>query len=265
MTQSRRNLAVQCSEDSKATCFGLLQTHPNPDLSEIVGLCGYEFVILDGEHGLFTEADYLNALRALEATSVTRLIRLRSHDPHALGHYLDLGADGIIVPGVSTVEQAQSLVRAISYPPQGTRGFAASLHRSTGYGMELPTHLQNPKGGALLLVIIESLSGVENADAIVEVDGIDGVIVGPFDLSANMGHLAQFTQPAFQAAVERIESAARAHKKLLGTAPYPGSTIESLRARGHRLFILGADMLLIRDALSLRLQTARASLSSTAS
>jgi 4-hydroxy-2-oxoheptanedioate aldolase len=254
---ARAHLTRQGSSTPGKSYFGFLQTHPHPGLTELVGISGYDFILLDGEHGLFTDHDYVHALRALESSNVTRLIRVRGHDMHSIGHYLDLGADGIVVPGVSTEEQARALVRAMSYPPDGTRGFAASLHRSTRYGADVQAHLKDPAGGASLFVILESALGAANADKIIAVDGVDGIIIGPFDLAAEVGHPADFTQPAFLEAVHRIESACAAHPKLLGTAPFPGAPIPALFERGHRLFIIGADMPLLREALSSQLRSAR--------
>jgi len=237
-----------------------LQTHPHPALSELAGISGYDFIFLDGEHGLFSEQDFAHALRALESSDITRFIRLRGIDTHAVGHYLDLGADGIVAPGVSTADDARALVTAMSYPPAGTRGFAASLHRSTRYGVDVQSHLKDPTGGASLFIILESALGVANAEEIIAVDGVHGVIIGPFDLSAAMGCAGDFAQPAFLQAVQRIESICNSRQKLLGTAPYPGVTIPELFARGHRLFIIGADMPLMREAMGSQLRAARSAL-----
>src|SRR5207244_2945457 len=100
-------------------------------VAEMAGMCGYDFLLLDAEHGVFSERDYLQTLQALAATEALALVRLAKHDPQALGRYLDMGVDGIVVPNVSTAEQARTLTRAMEYPPAGTRGFGAPLHRAT--------------------------------------------------------------------------------------------------------------------------------------
>src|ERR1700722_834106 len=89
--------------------IGLLQSHPNLMLTEMAGMCGYDFLLLDGEHGVFNDEDYLHTLQVLAATQMLGLIRLAGHDEQALGRYLDMGADGIVVPNVRTAEQAKSL------------------------------------------------------------------------------------------------------------------------------------------------------------
>lgn len=230
--------------------IGLLQTHPNPALAEMAGMCGYDFLMLDGEHGVLSEQDYLQTLQALTATDALAFVRLAGHDTHAVGRYLDMGVDAIVVPNVSTVEQATALARAMEYPPAGTRGFGASAHRATRYGMDMEAHLKSPREGACLVVMIESSLGVANVEAILAVEGVDGVFIGPSDLTANLGEARNFSLPAYVQAMAHIERAAAARGKLLGTAPHAGSPLEALLARGHRLLIVDADMSLVREAMT---------------
>jgi len=237
---------------------GLLQAYPNPTLAEMAGLCGYDFIIFDAEHGVFSEDDHLQGFRALAATNALAMVRLARYDTHALGRYLDMGAEGILVPNVTTADEADGLARAMQYPPAGTRGFGASAHRVTDYGLTVASHLSGPRAGVCLLVLIESALGVRNIDGILAVDGVDGVIIGPSDLTADLGQPRNFAQPAYIEAVERIERSAIRHGKLYGTTPHPGFPVETLIARGHRLLILDSDVSVIRDALSAPLARARA-------
>jgi 4-hydroxy-2-oxoheptanedioate aldolase len=237
--------------------IGFLQTHPNPLLAEIAGMCGYDFLLMDGEHGVFSEMDYLHTLQAIAGWDILGMVRLREHDAKAVGRYLDMGVDVIVAPNVTSEEQARALVRAMSYPPSGTRGFGASLHRATRYGVDMACHLEAPREAAALLVIIESALGVANVEDIVAVEGVDGVIVGPFDLTAELGALGEFASPAYTQAIARIERAATTRGKLVGTVPHPGNSLEALLSRGHRVFIVGADMPLVREAMSATLAKAK--------
>lgn len=245
----KRHQSLRERLSTQRVLLGLVQTHPNPFLTEMAGICGYDFVFLDGEHGVFSETDFLQALQALAATDAIGMLRLAGHDTHALGRYLDMGADAIIVPNVSTAEQARGLVRAMHYPPVGTRGFGASQYRSTRYGMELEKHLSAPREAQHLIVIIESALGVSNAEDILAVEGVDGVFVGPSDLSADLGGIGNFSQPEYGEALSRVERAASVNGKFYGAPPHPGYPCEVLLERGHRLLILGADMSLIREAM----------------
>lgn len=245
--KARRTLHERLS--TQRALIGLLQTHSNPALTELAAMCGYDFIILDDEHGVFSPNDHLQTLRALSFTDVAAFVRLSGHDLQAVGRYLDMGVDGILVPNVTSAEQASAVVLAMDYPPVGTRGFGASLHRGTRYGLDLATHLKAPRAGAALVVIIESALGVANVEEILSIDGVDGAVIGPWDLTANLGCAGDFSHPAYAEAMIRIERAASTRGKIFGTAPNPSYPLETLLARGHRLLIVGADMSLMRDAV----------------
>jgi 4-hydroxy-2-oxoheptanedioate aldolase len=253
--KSRNTLHQRLS--TQATLVGLLQTHPNLALTEMAGMCGYDFLILDAEHGVFSETDYLCAFQTLSGTDLVPMVRLTECDTQAVGRYLDMGAEAIVVPNVVTAEQAQSLVRAMNYPPQGTRGFAAPTHRASRYGLDLAAHLKDPRGGRCLIVMIESSEGVANVEDILGVDGVDGVFIGPFDLSADLGCAGDFSTPAYAQALARVERAAIAQGKVLGTGPHPGYPLDALLARGHRLLLIGADMPLIREGMLAQVAVAK--------
>lgn len=242
--------------------LGLLQAHPNPTLTEIAALSGHDFVMLDDEHGCFDTSDYIHALQVLVGTDTLAFIRLSNHDGRAVGSYLDFGADAIVVPDVSTAEQAQALVRAMSYPPSGTRGIGAALHRVTRYGPDHATYLKSSGDRAALLVIIESALGAANAREILSVPGVAGVIIGPADLSASLGHPGDFSQPGYAEAFARVEQAAYETGKFFGTAPHPGYATEALLARGHRILILGSDVSLIGEAMRTLVSEAKSILES---
>jgi len=240
--------------------IGLMQTYPNTALAEMAGICGYDYILLDCEPGFFSELDHLRTLQVISSTGMAAWVRLSGHDTRAVGRYLDMGAHGIVVPNVSTVEQTRDLVRAMDYPPAGTRGFGAPAHRATRYGMDLAAHLKFPRGDAFLVVMIESALGVANAEEILSIEGVDGVFIGPADLTADLGCAQEFSRPEYADAVGRIERAAFSHGKLVGTAPHPSYSLETLVARGHRLFIVGGDISLIQRAMTAQVEGARACL-----
>lgn len=237
--------------------FGLMQTYPNPIFTELAAVCDYDFIVADCEHGLFSDRDILSALHAVQATDTALFVRMRDHDTAAIGRYLNMGAKGILVPDVTTAAQAQLLVRATLYPPHGTRGFAPSAQRVSAYGTKLTAHIAAPLGDAVLAIQIESMLGVENLADILDVDGIDAVIVGPADLTANLGAVTDYSSPAFVEALARIEHSAKQRGKTFGMPPLASQPIELLLRRGHRIFIVGSDIGLTRDALQQHLQSAR--------
>jgi 2-keto-3-deoxy-L-rhamnonate aldolase RhmA len=245
----RQRRTVKKRLTTQRALIGLLQIYPNSAFAELAGTCGYDFIILDGEHGVFSDRDYLQTLQVLSGVETLSIIRLPEHDTKALGRYMDLGVDAILVPNIATAEQARLMVRGMSYPPTGTRGFAAALHRGTRYGLDLDEHLQNPRNGVCLLVLVESALGVANIDEICKVEGVDGVIIGPADLAVDLGCPGDFSQAVYREAFAQVERAAKSHGKILGTVPHPGFPLDNLLATGHQLLILDADINLIKEAM----------------
>jgi 2-keto-3-deoxy-L-rhamnonate aldolase RhmA len=234
-----------------AVSFGFLQTVPNTLVSYIAATSGYDFIVLDSEHGTFYEPDYLPAMLEAENFDLTTIVRLRGHDPTSIGRCLDMGIDGIMVPNVRTAHQATELVKAMHFPPKGSRGYAGGLVRSSGYGLDLENYR---RGDPFLSVMIESEEGVDNVEEIVRVEGLSAVVVGHYDLSASLGIPGDFAQPAYERALRRIEGAAATHGKTLGSAPHPDYPVDKLIARGHRLITIGADTRLIREAMTAQIK-----------
>lgn len=254
----KRKVSLRERMFEKRALLGFFQTQACPVVTELVGMCGYDFIFLDGEHGVFSEADFLQALRALAAWDTAAIVRVRQHDTHAMGRYMDMGVGGIVVPNVATAEQAQAFVYAMTYPPGGTRGFGASMHRATRYGMDVAAHFQAPRDGVALIVVIESARGVDNAESILAVNGVDGALIGAFDLSADLGAPGNFSSAEYIDAIRRVESAAAAHGKIIGAAAHPGFSLEQLLARGHRLLLIGSDISLLREGMSAQLAQTQA-------
>lgn len=210
--------------------LGLLQMYPNRSLEELASASGYDFLMVDGEHGHFTEAEVRGTFNALATTDILTLYRVPKLDPKLAERYLELGADVIVAPLVSTVEDAKAMARATT----------------------------SRKGG--LIVLLETKGGVENADAILAVEGVDGVIIGPGDLSTDLGIKGQYSNPRFTQAFTRIERAAAAARKPYGTIAHGDNTLEALGSRGHRLLIQTSDHSLIGAALKSQAAVARTAL-----
>lgn len=245
----RRRVSFHQRLETGGPLLGLLQLHPHAAIAELAGICGYDFVILDGEHGVFNATDYLHAMHSLAAADVLAIVRVPSPESLALGWYLDLGADALLVPQVETVDQARALARAMEYRPSGTRGFSASSQRVTRYGMDLAEHLKAPRQGAGLILMIETALGVSNAADIAAVPGVDGLFIGLADLSTDLRCYRDFVHPSYVDAFERIEHAALTNRKYVGTAPHGGYSLDVLLTRGHRLILLGSDIGIMRDAM----------------
>ncbi len=228
--------------------FGLFQTFPESTVTEVAAWCGYDFVIVDCEHGVVDEAAQIEVLRAVSASSAFSLVRVRAGDESAVARYLDFGADGVIVPDVRTPEQAKRIAFA------ATGRWTGGL-RVARYGLQQKG--EQAERMPLVVVLIESVEGVRNAAAILGIDGIGGVIVGSGDLSLSLGRPGDFADSTYLSAVETVETEARRLGKILGAKPYPGFPIPVLLERGHRLIIIGRDMNLIQSAFAAALAEAR--------
>lgn len=162
-----------------------------PTIVEAMGWTGFDFITIDGEHGPYGRADILASLRALEGTPTLPMVRAPSHDPAHLKFLLDIGARTLLMPMVETADQAEAIVSATRYPPDGRRGFAL-MHRASRYlSVEDYAHVAND--GICIVAQLESPGAIERLDEIAAVPGIDAVFVGPGDLSAAMGLLGQPT------------------------------------------------------------------------
>jgi 2-keto-3-deoxy-L-rhamnonate aldolase RhmA len=177
---------------------------------------GYDGLIIDTEHSTF-DAPYLReALMAFRGTDCVPIVRVGANDMYAIKQALDLGAMGILVPQIETVEEAQAAVKFCRYPPQGTRGF--SPRRASNYFRDIKPYLAEANESILLLVQIECLAAYHQLDAILHVPGIDCLFIGQADLAASMGHLGNPAHPEVLAVVEDIIRRCRAGGRAVAVA-----------------------------------------------
>jgi 4-hydroxy-2-oxoheptanedioate aldolase len=219
-------------------------------VAEQAALAGYDFVVIDGEHSPADRLTQQVLAQAIRAGGSSSILRLASDDPTLIGQALDLGVDGVMIPGVSSAAQAEAIAQAALYPPRGRRGNGALVSRAAGYGLFVQPYLKRANDELLLAVMLESRAGAAAAAAIASVTGIDLVVVGVFDLSGDMGIPGEFEHPRFRQTMSDLERDVAAAGKALGTVVYPGTTITDLLARGHRMITLGADTLLLGRAMT---------------
>jgi 2-keto-3-deoxy-L-rhamnonate aldolase RhmA len=193
---------------------------PDPVVATILGFSGFDCVMLDAEHGQYTLSSMQACVEALKATPASIVVRTASAQKPDIQHYLDVGVDGILVPHVETASETKNVVEAARYPPEGTRGIGAV--RSNRYGLDFGVPLEDVNARVAVLVIIESRRGIENANEIASVPGLDGIIVGVTDLAADLGVRGQPDQPEFLAGLEAVVRSGIANSLKVGT---PGQAI----------------------------------------
>ncbi|MFQ5773237.1 MAG: HpcH/HpaI aldolase/citrate lyase family protein [Kiloniellaceae bacterium] len=238
--------------------FGCWLEMFSPIAAEIVAQAGYDCVLIDLEHGPGSYLDAVALLQAVQGRACAPLVRVPSNDPVALKRVLDIGVAGVMVPAVDTTAQAEAAVAACRYPPRGRRGMAASIVRASDYGARWRDYVAAADSSLLIMCQIESAEAVRNAAAIAGLDGVDMLFVGPFDLSANTGHLGEPDHPEVRAMIEKVETAAKAGGATLGGIPTPGRSVGRLLEAGYDLVLADADVLLLRDAARSSLAALRA-------
>lgn len=230
----------------------------SPMAAEIVGLAGYDFVVIDHEHGPGTLADGLALLQALSGTPATALMRVPANDPVYVKRALDIGVEGLMFPNVNSAEEARAAVSACHYPPRGTRGAAYGMVRGADYGL-LGDGYRDSCGERLLVVCqIETAAAVDAIAEIAAVPGVDALFVGPYDLSGNIGKLGQFQDPEVAALLDRAERAILDSGSIYGTIPVAGRSMADLVARGARLVTAGSDIGFVRTGAVQQVETFRA-------
>jgi len=209
--------------------------------SEVLARAGFDWVVVDLEHGAATEADLYAQLLAVQSTPTGALVRVQSAERMRVGRALDTGADGLMIPRLETVAEVAETVSWMRYPPAGIRGLALSTR---GAGMGAYAHDTvaaeiNPRLTGVFQ--IESPLAVANAAAMAAIDGVDVLFVGPADLSHAMGIPGRFDEPSFIAALDTVVAAARAHGKGAGILLKDGATIPAYRDRGFTFIGVGSD------------------------
>jgi 2-keto-3-deoxy-L-rhamnonate aldolase RhmA len=174
----------------------------HPGIAEIMARAGYDWVVVDLEHSVISIEAAADLIRVIDLCGSVPLVRLTSNQPDQIKRVMDAGAHGIIVPMVNTVEDAKQAVDAVRYAPDGSRG--VGLARAQGYGSDFKEYLEWQKKESLVIVQIEHKQALEALEPILKVPGVDGLIIGPYDLSCSMGIPGMFEHPDFKKAMDYI-------------------------------------------------------------
>lgn len=226
---------------------GMWVVSASPLMAEIAAGSGLDLLLIDGEHSANTLASIQAQLQAAAAYQVTPMVRVPFGDTVLIKQYLDLGAQNLIVPMVDSAEQAETIVRAVHYPPRGVRGVGSSLARSSRWN-RVERYLVNASDHVSLTVQIESAAAVEAAERIVAVDGVDALFVGPSDLSASMGLLGQQAHQDVVAAVESVIAVGAAAGRPVGVNAFDLDMAQHYLDAGARFVFVAADVALLARA-----------------
>ncbi len=224
--------------------FGVMANDYSPPVLEVLGYAGFDWVLLDNEHGTLTPESLPHSIRACEASGLVPIVRPIGNRMEIITPFMDQGAYGVQVPHVNSAAEARGVIEAVKYPPLGKRGFfGANRNNRFGMGMPAAEYLAHANQQTLVVTMVEEVEGVKNAGQIAAVEGVDVVFVGAGDLSVSMGYPGQNTHPEVVKAVEG------AVKEVLAAGTYAGCSCPDNQVgfwldRGVRFFHSGVWRLL---------------------
>jgi 2-keto-3-deoxy-L-rhamnonate aldolase RhmA len=208
--------------------------------AEVIGMAGFDWVLIDMEHG---PGDYQTLVTQLQAVAAAGdsvpIVRVQWNDPAVMKRVLDIGAYGLMVPYIRSVEEARQAVAAMKYPPQGFRGVAGV--RASRYGTDAD-YIRQANDNVMMFLQFETVEAVEHCEAILDVPGIDVAFVGPNDLAAALGYLGQIDHPEVQRAIAKIDTAANRRGIPLGTVSRSWDAARVLFDKGYRAVSVMSDV-----------------------
>jgi len=234
---------------------GILLSLPSPEIAEISAEAGFDWLFIDMEHRLLDIANVPRMIQAVAGRSAC-VVRVPANEPAWIAKALDAGADGLIFPHVSRAEEARAVVSAARYSPEGTRSIG--LARAQEYGLSVADCLKRANKEIVLIAQAEHIDAAANIEEILAVDGVDGVFIGPFDLSASLGIPGQISDPSVQKAIGRIRQACAARGVPSGIFCRDAASARAMMADGFTLICAGADGLHFGNAVRRLLADIRA-------
>ncbi|MFT7459537.1 MAG: 4-hydroxy-2-oxoheptanedioate aldolase [Planctomycetota bacterium] len=229
------------------TQYGLWAGIPDTTSAEICAGTGFDWLLLDGEHAPFDMRAIYTYLQAIAPYDIHPIVRAVKGDKNLIKQLLDFGAQTLLIPMVDTAEQAEELVQAMRYPPEGIRGMGSSIARAARWNA-IPDYLQHANDEICLLIQAESTTALENLPEILKVEGVDGVFIGPSDLSASMGHVGNAGHAEVVSTIEQsIESIVKAGKAA-GILAIDPTQARHYISKGASFVGVGVDTLLLRNS-----------------
>jgi 4-hydroxy-2-oxoheptanedioate aldolase len=239
--ENRAKLKLQAGQPA----YGVLSTSADPQFAELFGLAGFDYYMLDAEHGLMDAAQVVDVIRACELVQMTPMVRIGSKDPKIVLQYLDAGMMGIMIPGLETGAEIRMLIDAVKYPPLGKRGMG--ITRASGYvvvGNEAVDYIDFSNEQTMVIPQFEDAALLERFEEIISQPGVDAVVIGPRDLSLNMGFPDGPNHPEVQEMIDRVVAICK--KTGVAAGITAGSRADSAKqvARGATLILAIAQLVI---------------------
>lgn len=234
--------------------IGTVLALPSPEITEMLASMDLDWLWLDMEHSVI---DAPTMQRMLQAThnKIPCLVRPPSHDEVWIKKILDAGADGLLVPMVNSAEDAERIVQMSKYPPLGRR--SVGIARAHNYGLGFQDHLDNANKDTTIIVQIEHIDGVKNIEAIINVPGIDGILIGPYDLSGSMGKPGKVNDDDVQKNITTARTCAQQAGKTVGIFTAGPDNVATLKEQGYDFIAVGIDSMMLGQAYEEMLRKTR--------
>lgn len=227
--------------------YGIWNGIPHSYAAEILAGAGFDWVLIDAEHGPFTMDQIIIQVQAMSRYEVSPILRMRNADPIYLKPLMDAGLQSFIIPMVESGETAELMAQALRYPPAGTRGVGTALARAAQWN-RVNNYFKTADGEMCLITQVESVKGVAALDEILEVDGVDVVFMGPADLAGSMGHLGNPGHPEVKAVVNDCLHKIVAAGKIPGVLTSSKELIADYTAKGAKMIGVGLDTIILAKA-----------------
>ncbi len=227
--------------------LGIWSCLSNNQAAEILCCAGFDWIVLEGEHSPNNLQNFLQLLQAVSAYEIDPIIRPASDDPVLIKQVLDLGIQTILIPVVETKEQAERIVKATRYPPEGIRGMGSVMARSGRWG-HIEGYTKTANKEICVIVMIETLKGLENLEEIVQVEGIDAVFFGPNDLSAALGVIDQVLDPKVVNSIKDGIDICNKYHKVSGVLTLNLEMLKEYADHGARMMACGIDSMMLLNS-----------------
>jgi 2-keto-3-deoxy-L-rhamnonate aldolase RhmA len=239
--------------NSNKISLGSWVTLGHPSIAEVMADAGFDWLCIDIEHSVIDYSEAQQLILTIQSKGLEAYVRVGENNTRIIKRILDAGADGIIVPSVNSAEEAQKAVNAVKYPPTGTRG--VGLARAQGYGFDFENYRDQKTKDIKLIVQIEHIKAIKALDSILEVEGVDGTFIGPYDLSGSLGKPGQWDEPEVIEALKVYEQTVKKYDKLVGfhVVPPDYKLVLEKQDKGYNFIAFSFDAFflgrIIRDQL----------------
>ena len=235
------------------TLIGTLIATPSTETVESLASLGFDWLFIDAEHGAFGPEQVAAMLQA--AHDCPCLVRIPGPDEAWIKKILDAGANGIIVPQINSLEEARAIINFAKYPPVGKRG--VGLGRAHGYGKDFASYLESANDTTVVVLQAETQAVLECIEEIASLDSVDAILIGPYDLSASLGHTGDTTHPVVQNAIQQVQQACNKQSTQLGIFGVSAEHVAPYKAMGFTLLTVGVDTIFLQSAASNELEALR--------